>query len=111
MTAPPSRYSRIAHKILDQVEAAFDQLEDGLWPLEARDNALRMALLREASDIMGLSRVCVNKACRRAGKCRRQPSHCVGCYAPLVSPEVRAGVAPTLRARWRPRAIGPKIAG
>jgi hypothetical protein len=104
MTTSPEQITRIAHKILDRVEAIFDQLEDRLAPLEARNNPLRLALLREASDIMGLWHGCEAHACRRAKQCRRRPSTCIPRLGPLVPPDIRAGVLPELRARlaaWR----------
>ena len=55
--------------------------------------------LRRFADLLCLWRVCGNAACRRAGRCRGRPHHCLKRNFAALPPAVRAFFAAFLAAR------------
>ena len=97
MTPSPAFIADAQQKMFRMVRVLLDHIEQRIAPLDAPDNPLLTALLREASDMMALWGACENKACRRARECRRKPNDCVARYAPLLPPNARADVIARLR--------------
>jgi hypothetical protein len=64
-----------------------------------RSNADDAEALRRFADLLCLWRVCGNAACRRAGRCRGRPHHCLKRNVPAPPPGVRAFFAAFLAAR------------
>ena len=96
IAAMNAKLFRIADRLLRYHE---DRLRP---PLDVLDNPSGRALLREASDIIGLWKACEKSACWRGRRCRREAGRCVARFAPLVPPEARAEVIATLRERAFP---------
>ena len=64
-----------------------------------RSNANDAEALRRFADLLCLWRVCGNAACRRAGRCRGRPHHCLKRNVPALPPGVRAFFVAFLAAR------------
>ncbi len=96
MTPSPAFLTGAQQKLFRMIGVLLDHVEQRIAPLDAPDDPLRTALLRDASDIMYLWRVCENSACYRARCCRRNNATCVGRFAPLLPPQVRATVTAKL---------------
>ncbi|MEX0842336.1 MAG: hypothetical protein WD039_08650 [Xanthobacteraceae bacterium] len=100
MTPSPAWHAEMRARLYRLVDTQLRHLEDRLRPpLDVLDNPSGRALLREASDIVGLWKACEKSACRRARRCRRQAGRCVARFAPLVPPHARAQVIARLRER------------
>ena len=100
MTLSPAWHAEMRARLYRLVDTQLRYLEDCLRPpLDVLDNPSGRALLREASDIIGLWKACEKSACWRGRRCRREAGRCVARFAPLVPPEACAGVIATLRER------------
>jgi hypothetical protein len=95
MTLSREDIARIKHKMYGAIHNILDGMEAQLDPPE---DPLRTALLRQASDIVGLWDWCGSSACFRARRCRRSHGDCYAHGARLLPKEMQAGVIARLRA-------------
>ncbi len=93
------RLERLKDTLIAHLEDATDALHRQLAPLDAPDDPLRTALMRETADILGFWDRCGSFACWRARRCRRSPKNCFADCAQLVPPAARAEAMVKLRER------------
>jgi hypothetical protein len=93
---------RISHAMLDKIDAVLDTMLPP--PLDDALHAVRPALRRVTSDLMGVWQTCGQTACLRARRCKRERGFCLTRCLARVPADVRQTAAAALRAaRDRPR--------
>lgn len=91
------RVTATSHKMLD----AIDRIVDRLAPPAPRVGTPPPDVARrQLANILRLSNFCPRSQCRRSGRCRGEPLHCLQIAVPLLPPDAFAGIL-TPRRRQR----------
>jgi hypothetical protein len=92
---------QLAGKVLDGFDRVLNAID------AAPDNKPSRAIVRrQTANLLGLSKLCANAACRRARCCRGQPLDCLRTTLFLLPPEMIESMALTRR---RNGSRGPSI--
>src|SRR5579875_1438757 len=72
-------------------ELSEEEFERRYPPGHSIHKQIRQAIDRSFSDIFSFWCLCDLAACRRAGCCKGNPSHCVGMFRPMLADDVHDG--------------------
>ena len=83
---------QLAGKMLDSLDRVLDAI-----PTPPDKKASRAIVRRQTANLLGLSKLCANAACRRARCCRGEPLDCLRTALFLLPPEMIENLALTHR--------------
>lgn len=94
------RIRGLSHKMLEGIERILDRLADD----RAMPAPPVAVARRQLANMLQLSRLCANRACRRTRCCRGEPLHCLQAIVPILPQEACDNLIRKQPARRRRRA-------